>query len=124
MAVADSAVATLGSTILIPVLANDSDINGDVLVIDSFARNQKATLAIVGTSMSYKPAVNFVGTDFFTYTVRDGRGRSCHGTGDDYGRKYGPLRPQQEDRAKRNLFLATGLEQKSLKGLGIRVGQA
>ena len=74
VAVADSAVATLGSTVLIPVLANDSDINGDTLVIDSIVRNQKATLVIVGASVSYKPAANFVGTDFFTYTVRDGRG--------------------------------------------------
>lgn len=57
----------------IPVLANDTDPEGDTLTItsvDNFSSGGSAT--INGAAVDYTPAANFAGTETFTYTMTDG----------------------------------------------------
>ncbi len=63
------------------VLANDSDPEGDalsVVLVDDVA-NGSLTLNADG-SMIYVPAMNFFGTDSFTYEVTDGATTSSAAT--------------------------------------------
>ncbi|MCE9574879.1 MAG: tandem-95 repeat protein [Deltaproteobacteria bacterium] len=58
----------------VAVLANDSDPDADTLSITAVSTPTHGTAAIAGTSVTYTPAANYVGTDGFTYTVSDGHG--------------------------------------------------
>ena len=60
--------------VVIPVLANDSDLQGDLLRVlrVTSPSNGTAVLAANGT-ITYTPRAGFVGEDFFTYTVGDNR---------------------------------------------------
>jgi hypothetical protein len=77
-AAADDWVSTPeDSAVTIPVLANDSDINGDVLFIQSIAAlPTSGTVSIDAgdTTVTYKPSENFFGNDSFTYVIGDGNG--------------------------------------------------
>ncbi len=66
-------------------LTNDTVVagSGAVLSIQTVgASSQGATIAVVnnGAGLTYTPAANFVGTDTFTYTVRDQSGATSVGT--------------------------------------------
>lgn len=66
-------------------LTNDTVVpgSGAVLTIQAVgASSRGATIAIAnnGTGLTYSPAANFVGTDTFTYTVRDQTGATSVGT--------------------------------------------
>jgi VCBS repeat-containing protein len=63
--------------ILIDVLANDSDVDGVGLLIDSVSAAAHGTVAIEGASVRYAPAENYHGADAFSYTLRDGKGRTA-----------------------------------------------
>jgi len=65
----DSADATLGQTITIDVLANDTDPDGDDLIITS-ASSSNATVAADGLSLTYVAPGDFSG-ETFTYEVAD-----------------------------------------------------
>jgi len=58
----------------IPVLAGDTDPDGDVLTIDSASNPPHGTVVVAsnGLSLTYKPDPNFHGIDTFTYVVTDG----------------------------------------------------
>ncbi|MFL5710820.1 MAG: Ig-like domain-containing protein [Chloroflexota bacterium] len=58
------------------VLANDSDPDGDGLLITARTSGAHGTVTILGggTGLSYDPAGLYFGTDVFTYTVSDGHG--------------------------------------------------
>lgn len=56
----------------IPVLNNDSDVDGDLLTVNSITQGTNGTVTTNGTIMTYVPKTNFNGTDSFTYTVSDG----------------------------------------------------
>ena len=65
----------------IPVLANDTDIDGDPLFVSSVTPPAKSgTVTIVpgdakaGGGVLYTPNTNFFGADSFTYTISDGKG--------------------------------------------------
>lgn len=74
-AVDDSASTSKNGAVVIAVLANDSDPDGDALRIDSVSRPANGTAAILADgSIRYKPKGGFTGTDSFTYTISDGRG--------------------------------------------------
>jgi len=49
------------------VLANDSDVNGDLLTIVSFTLPSQGSLTSKGSDWIYTPAPNFHGADSFTY---------------------------------------------------------
>ncbi|MGH9176330.1 MAG: Ig-like domain-containing protein, partial [Vicinamibacterales bacterium] len=61
--------------VIIDVLANDSDPDGDILSVANVTHplNGTAILNADGT-VTYTPAADFHGTDSFTYTVSDGQG--------------------------------------------------
>src|SRR3972149_6729263 len=69
----DTATTSLNRAVAIPVLANDSDPQGDSLSIErvSTPGHGTATLNPDGT-ITYTPASGYAGTDAFTYTVSDG----------------------------------------------------
>lgn len=57
----------------IDVLANDTDINGDVLSVQSFGQAANGTVVEnADVTLSYTPNAGFTGADTFTYTVSDG----------------------------------------------------
>ena len=68
----DSAVTDEDVEVDIPVLDNDSDIDGDTLTIAAITSSGKGTAAIVGSSVRFTPKANWSGTDTITYTVTDG----------------------------------------------------
>lgn len=67
-----------GRTTILPVLDNDSDPDGDVLVISAFDGIADSTghldLIDGGRALQFTPAVGFVGSVSFGYTIDDGRG--------------------------------------------------
>ncbi|MEM7124873.1 MAG: Ig-like domain-containing protein [Chloroflexota bacterium] len=72
-AVAEQPVTQEDTPILIPVLANDRDPDGDILEIESFTAPANGTVAIEGNALLYTPKPDFNGPDPFTYTATDGR---------------------------------------------------
>ena len=69
--VADSATISEDGVATVAVLANDSDADGDAMVIQSVTQGAHGTVSISGTNVIYTPAPNWNGTDSFTYTVTD-----------------------------------------------------
>ncbi|WP_287557241.1 tandem-95 repeat protein [Pseudodesulfovibrio sp.] len=67
--------------LVIDVLANDSDVEGDTLSIlgTPTAENGTVTVNADGT-ITYTPNANYNGTDTVTYTVSDGQGGTATGT--------------------------------------------
>ena len=74
VAVDDNATTFSGQPVTIPVLANDSDPDGDPLVITSVTAPASGTAVVSGANVIYTPAAGIVGTDRFAYTISDGRG--------------------------------------------------
>ena len=58
----------------IPVLANDSDPDGDALFVTGATQGIHGATAIFGNSIRYAPAQDFNGSDFFSYSISDGLG--------------------------------------------------
>jgi hypothetical protein len=73
---ADDLVATDNAPILIEnVLANDTDIDGDVLEISGFSQPLHGDVETEGNgAFTYTPGADFTGEDSFTYTITDGNG--------------------------------------------------
>jgi hypothetical protein len=75
VAVADSFIVNEDATTSLTPLANDSDVDGDSLTIVAAGVPDQGGTAVPGsTTIAYTPALNFVGTEVFTYTVADGHG--------------------------------------------------
>jgi hypothetical protein len=75
---ADNLVTSQNTAVVTPIasfLANDSSPIGGTLNIQSVANPSAAGAAVAlnGTSISYTPPANFIGTDSFAYTLSDGR---------------------------------------------------
>lgn len=76
IAVDDTATMTMNSLATpISVLSNDSDADGDTLLITGVTPGSYGTTAIglTGTDVTYTPGFNYLGTDSFTYTISDGK---------------------------------------------------
>ena len=79
MAVNDTAATGVDTAVLIDVLANDTDPEGDPLgVAQAGAAAGRApasgTIAVEGDQIRYTPDPGFAGIDIFAYTVADGAG--------------------------------------------------
>jgi Concanavalin A-like lectin/glucanases superfamily/Bacterial Ig domain len=64
------------------LLANDSDPDGDPLVVNSVASSTTgggSVASLGGGSYRYTPGATFTGTDTFSYSIADGRGGSATG---------------------------------------------
>jgi hypothetical protein len=70
----DAATTPEDTPVMIDVLVNDSDADGNALSIDTFTDAVNGTVALVGGQLVYTPNGNFFGADTFTYTVSDGQG--------------------------------------------------
>ncbi len=70
----DNASTTEDIGLTINVLANDSDVDGDSLSLESVTANSGGTATLVGNQVRYSPTLNFSGTAELAYTVSDGQG--------------------------------------------------
>ncbi len=66
--------AAVNSQVTIDVLGNDTDANGDALVINGVTQPANGSVAIVGNQVVFTPDVGFLGITSFTYTARDSLG--------------------------------------------------
>lgn len=77
VAVDDDVQVPLDTPVVIDVLANDSDPDGDPLtIIDASDRSVMMSLVVVNAdgTIRYQPKAGWFGDDSFTYTISDGRG--------------------------------------------------
>ena len=82
VAARDSAETDEDTAVTIPVLANDSDAEGNPLTVSSVSDPAHGTAVIVpgAQTVTYTPDADYHGRDTFTYTVSDGRGATVTGT--------------------------------------------
>jgi large repetitive protein len=71
------AVLTLSAGSL---LSNDTDKNGDKLIITSVQASQNGSVALVNGNVIFTPAPHYTGPASFTYTISDGKGGSSTAT--------------------------------------------
>jgi Ca2+-binding RTX toxin-like protein len=64
----------------IDVLANDTDPDGDPLVITGVTDPANGSASLVGSAVAYAPDVDFHGSDTFDYTISDGHGGADTGS--------------------------------------------
>ncbi|MCP5097775.1 MAG: tandem-95 repeat protein, partial [Chloroflexi bacterium] len=78
VAVDDDTTTDEDTAVTIDVLSNDTDIDGDLLTVDSIAQPISGSIVINpdGSDLTYTPVADFNGSDSFTYTVSDGNGGS------------------------------------------------
>jgi hypothetical protein len=75
VAMDDAATLNQGASAVLAVLANDSDIDGGTLFIQSFTQPASGVVSTNGSgTLRYLPAPGFSGEDTFNYTVADGAG--------------------------------------------------
>ncbi|WP_433371319.1 Ig-like domain-containing protein [Actinoplanes sp. CA-142083] len=77
----DTAALLSDRTVVVDVLANDTDANpGQTLTIVSAGPPGHGTAAIVSGQVRYAPAAGYVGPDTFPYVISDGNGGAATGT--------------------------------------------
>ncbi|MEL7264775.1 MAG: Ig-like domain-containing protein, partial [Planctomycetota bacterium] len=77
----DSATVNEDESIVIDVLANDSDVDGDNLSIGSVTDPTNGTARInADGTVTYTPDTNYSGSDSFRYSLQDGNGGNATGT--------------------------------------------
>jgi hypothetical protein len=82
VAVDDSKSLLHDTSANIAVLANDTDVDGDTITLDSITQPSHGSAAINGdgVTVDYTPDAAYTGSDSFTYTISDGHGGSDTGT--------------------------------------------
>ncbi|NLF73514.1 MAG: cadherin-like domain-containing protein, partial [Candidatus Anammoximicrobium sp.] len=81
LAVDDSPVTQIGTPIVVPVAANDTDPENDPFTVSAIAQPDHGTAVLNGDgTVSYTPAAEFFGLDQFTYTIQDLLGGSSTAT--------------------------------------------
>ena len=70
----DMATTAAGTLVQIDVLNNDTDVDGDILSIDSIDAVTGGTADIIGGQIAFTPASGFSGVAEIDYTVSDGNG--------------------------------------------------
>lgn len=77
----DSATTDEDQAVVVFVLANDTDPNGDSLSISAFTQTASGSVSNNGNgTLTYTPNLNFNGNDSFTYTISDGNGGTATAT--------------------------------------------
>ena len=69
----DSASVDEDGSVVVTVLSNDSDVDGDDVTVSAVTQGTNGTVTTTGTTVTYTPAVDFNGDDSFTYTITDGK---------------------------------------------------
>ncbi len=82
VAVDDASTTAEDTAIVISVLDNDSDVDGDSLSVIEVSTPSNGSVAITGagTTVTYTPNSSFHGSDSFTYVASDGNGGTDTGT--------------------------------------------
>ena len=75
----ESITVKKGQSIMIDVLANDSDPDGDTLILDQVDSGAHGTTTKVNGKVRYTPVAGFTGKDEFWYGVHDGYGHNGAG---------------------------------------------
>lgn len=78
-AVADRVVLTQYLSQRIPVLVNDSDPDGDVLILTAVGVPEHGEVEVTGDEVLYTAPKGWTGTTDFTYVVEDGSGGASRG---------------------------------------------
>ena len=76
----DTATTPEDAPVTIPVLANDTDADGDPLVVTAASAPNGTVVINPDGTVTYRPNPNFNGTDTITYTISDGRGGTTTAT--------------------------------------------
>ncbi|MDX1919723.1 MAG: cadherin-like domain-containing protein, partial [Candidatus Caenarcaniphilales bacterium] len=80
-AVNDMTTTSENTPLIISVLNNDVEVDGDTLIITSVTQGANGTVTINGDgTVTYTPNANFFGPDSFTYTISDGQGGTSTAT--------------------------------------------
>jgi Big-like domain-containing protein len=80
VAINDNAATAVSTPVLIDVLANDSDPDGDPLTIIGVTQPANGAATITNGEINYQPQRGFTGTVTFQYTISDGRGGTATAT--------------------------------------------
>jgi len=80
VAVNDNAATPVSTPVLIDVLANDSDPDGDTLTITGVTQPANGIATITNGEITYQPQRGFTGTITFQYTISDGHGGTATAT--------------------------------------------
>ena len=76
----DAATTPQDTPVVVDVLANDTDPDGDDLRVTAVSDPENGTATVVADAVRYAPDDGFSGTDTFTYTVSDGDGGTDEAT--------------------------------------------
>lgn len=74
IAVDDTATTNEEIAVTVAVLANDSDIDGDTLVVSNATAANGATVINSDNSLTYTPNKDYIGSDTINYTISDQNG--------------------------------------------------
>ncbi|MEO0428655.1 MAG: Ig-like domain-containing protein [Pseudomonadota bacterium] len=81
VATPDSAETDENNAVTVAVLANDTDDDGDPLTLTGVGSASNGTvIANANGTVTYTPALDFVGDDSFSYSISDGNGGTAQGT--------------------------------------------
>ncbi|MEV4345600.1 Ig-like domain-containing protein [Actinoplanes sp. NPDC049596] len=80
VAVADTATTVSGKAVDIAVTGNDTDPNSSALTLVSAGAPAHGTATVVDGKIRYTPAAGWIGTDTFTYVIKDAAGSTATGT--------------------------------------------
>jgi hypothetical protein len=67
-------------SVTVPVLANDTDVDGNPLAVTGVTQAPGGTVTFTASSVTFAPALNFAGPSTFSYTVSDGSGGTAVGS--------------------------------------------
>ena len=73
----DSGTVVEGGTVLLDVLANDADANGDTVLLLSVGAATNGVAEVAGSMVRFTPGAAFIGSEVFSYTISDGRKTSA-----------------------------------------------
>ncbi|MDP2836974.1 MAG: Ig-like domain-containing protein [Methanobacteriaceae archaeon] len=81
VAVNDAKMTPGNTSVVIPVLLNDSDVDNDNLSITGTSNPLHGTITVnPDKTITYTPNTGFIGSDSFTYTINDGHGETSTAT--------------------------------------------
>ena len=77
---ADSVTTPSSTALAVTPLSNDTDPQAQVLSVASVTVPVHGTASLVGNTVTYTPAANYIGADSFTYVARNTSGVTANGT--------------------------------------------
>jgi VCBS repeat-containing protein len=80
VAAADSAATRENVPVIINVISNDTDVDGDRIVLSNVFEAVGGTAEITGGGVKFTPNQNLRGTGSFKYTISDGKGGTAVGS--------------------------------------------